>query len=326
MKSVKRVDYIDGYRFFGILLMVMGHVGFGTEFNHWIHAFHMPMFFFISGYFYKKQEIGVLFRKRFFALWTPFIVFEIFHIALYGILNGSFSIISILQYFTYPTYEIPIAGALWFLPALFFAELFYHVTMRINIEWVKSLVIVLISSFGIFISKYIGIQLPLAVDVACVGVGLYHLGRLLKEKYYVLINLNVLITVIIFVFFSYSSLFSGYINMRTGTYSQMPMFWINSIGMSIAILNTMKYVYSVLERYSIGRIILGYMNSVGKNSIVYVCLNQLVLLIIILVLNKLHIGIELIQGRLLVLLLVLCCLKIVEYIVLKTPLRRIIGR
>ena len=48
-----RMDYIDLYRAFGIILMVMGHIGFGGKFDKFIHAFHMPMFFFISGFFYK---------------------------------------------------------------------------------------------------------------------------------------------------------------------------------------------------------------------------------------------------------------------------------
>lgn len=41
----KRIAYIDILRGIGILLMVMGHVGFGSRFSHYIHAFHMPLFF-----------------------------------------------------------------------------------------------------------------------------------------------------------------------------------------------------------------------------------------------------------------------------------------
>ena len=41
-----RMDYIDIYRAFGIILMVMGHIGFGGKFDKFIHAFHMPMFLF----------------------------------------------------------------------------------------------------------------------------------------------------------------------------------------------------------------------------------------------------------------------------------------
>lgn len=53
--SSSRIEYIDIFRAFGIILMIMGHVKFGSIFNKWIHAFHMPMFFFISGWFYLNR-------------------------------------------------------------------------------------------------------------------------------------------------------------------------------------------------------------------------------------------------------------------------------
>lgn len=55
--SVNRIDYIDIFRAFGIILMVMGHLNFGGNFDHFIHAFHMPMFFFVSGFLYKNNNI-----------------------------------------------------------------------------------------------------------------------------------------------------------------------------------------------------------------------------------------------------------------------------
>lgn len=51
-----RVEYVDLFRGIGIIIMIMGHIGFGRLFDHYIHAFHMPMFFFASGYFFKKSS------------------------------------------------------------------------------------------------------------------------------------------------------------------------------------------------------------------------------------------------------------------------------
>jgi len=48
-----RVVYIDLFRGVGVLLMILGHLGLGKAFDHYIHAFHMPMFFFVSGFFFK---------------------------------------------------------------------------------------------------------------------------------------------------------------------------------------------------------------------------------------------------------------------------------
>lgn len=53
MRAEQRLDYVDAFRGLGIIAMVMGHIGFGEIFDHFIHAFNMPMFFFISGFFYR---------------------------------------------------------------------------------------------------------------------------------------------------------------------------------------------------------------------------------------------------------------------------------
>ena len=54
----QRFDEIDILKSFGIILMIMGHIGFGSIFDYWIHAFHMPMFYLISGFLYKKSTLS----------------------------------------------------------------------------------------------------------------------------------------------------------------------------------------------------------------------------------------------------------------------------
>ncbi|MDD7474006.1 MAG: hypothetical protein SPJ04_04305 [Bdellovibrionota bacterium] len=44
--QTERIDYLDIARCIGIILMIMGHVGFSKRFAHFIHAFNMPMFFY----------------------------------------------------------------------------------------------------------------------------------------------------------------------------------------------------------------------------------------------------------------------------------------
>lgn len=56
--GISRLDYIDVFRSLGILAMIMGHIGFGERFDYFIHAFHIPMFFFISGFFIEKNAVA----------------------------------------------------------------------------------------------------------------------------------------------------------------------------------------------------------------------------------------------------------------------------
>lgn len=57
MKEIKRFDEIDILKSIGIILIIMGHIGFGGGFDFYIHAFHMPMFYIISGFLYKHSSL-----------------------------------------------------------------------------------------------------------------------------------------------------------------------------------------------------------------------------------------------------------------------------
>ena len=80
-----RIEYLDIARCIGIILMIMGHVGFSKRFDHFIHAFNMPMFFIISGYLFTlKHQEELFFKeyliKKFKSLIIPYISFGIFHL------------------------------------------------------------------------------------------------------------------------------------------------------------------------------------------------------------------------------------------------------
>ena len=64
MEGKKRVTSADFFKGIGIVCMIMAHIGFGDTFNHYVHAFHMPMFFFASGYFFKEKKPALFFLPR----------------------------------------------------------------------------------------------------------------------------------------------------------------------------------------------------------------------------------------------------------------------
>ena len=69
---------VDVLRAVGIILMVMGHVGLGKQFSHIIHAFHMPMWFIISGYFVDiNYDAKQYIQKRFKSLVIPYLCWGI---------------------------------------------------------------------------------------------------------------------------------------------------------------------------------------------------------------------------------------------------------
>ena len=125
-----RVGHFDVLRGIGIVLMIMGHVSFGAAFSKYIHAFHMPLFFFVSGYFHKGEKyvksIDFIIQKA-KTLLIPYTVFVCICQVLHYIYTGTYSITYFfVSYFSSNHNRIDVAGAYWFLLCLFTAEIIFY--------------------------------------------------------------------------------------------------------------------------------------------------------------------------------------------------------
>jgi polysaccharide biosynthesis protein PslL len=142
----KRIEYLDIARGIGILLVVLGHNDFEaiSLFVHQvIYSFHIPLFFFLSGYFIN---ISIPFfdfvKKRFNSLLKPFL-FTIFLIYFTSVsfekMGFSMAITRIVKSL-YGTGHYIDWVQLWFLPELFvvslYAFLFLTLVSRLNNRWI----------------------------------------------------------------------------------------------------------------------------------------------------------------------------------------------
>lgn len=314
--SKQRLDYIDVFRSLGIIAMVMGHIGFGSKFNYFIHAFHMPMFFFISGFFYRRRDcsIGEYVGKKARTLLVPYISFGIAHYFVEIILHG-FSIKPLLYLFTFNTISLPIAGALWFLTALFFTDIIYFLFDRWNVKWLI-ITLILVGSFADQLLPY---PLPWALSASFVGLGLYWFGEMSKkfeDKLEKLLNMNWWQVLIVGAITTMLIFMNGYINMRQGKYAFIPLFWINAL-LSVYVGTSISKMICQTGKTQ-------WLTSIGRNSIVYVCLNQ----IVIRALNK---AFSLIQMSTVVLhfLVLAICLFILYWLAelfMRTRLKMFIGK
>ena len=58
MKKDSRITWLDAARGYGILLVIFAHVDY-SYLRNIIYTFHMPLFFFLSGYvFCQKESFG----------------------------------------------------------------------------------------------------------------------------------------------------------------------------------------------------------------------------------------------------------------------------
>lgn len=259
----KRFYEIDLLRAFGIILMVMGHVSFGIFFDKWIHSFHMPLWFIISGYFVNIEKKSVIFiARKIKSILIPYLLFGVLYEVINSLVYGQNQWMGLV----YPnSIEVPINGALWFLPALFFTNVIGFLILKHFPSGIAYIIMVLIAGIG---SLRI-IRFPLAADSAMVGIGFFLLGYLLNNYFYKLLDVSVWGGIAMLVIFTFFAIVNGYVNVRLNKYSFIPLFWITAFGLSVSLWIIFKWISS--------KITISLALEIGSNSLIYVCMNQCIL-------------------------------------------------
>ena len=132
-----RVGYIDIARGIGIILVVFYHIYNDPDnviVNNVINAFFMPLFFIISGINFRiKTDFAQFFAKKAYSLLVPYFIFASLSWLYWALFERSFrsaeAQIPVIQGFkgiflaNYP--NVIYNSVLWFLPALFVAEIVF---------------------------------------------------------------------------------------------------------------------------------------------------------------------------------------------------------
>ena len=161
--ATERIAYVDIAKGIGIILVVMGHNDFAliSPFAHkLIYSFHMPMFFFMSGMFFKPDIPFLSFlRNRFNRVLKPF--FAILLLIYFA--SISFSKVSLVMA-TKRLLKAMYANGhyldwvqLWFLPHLFivslFAYLFFKAVKRIHHASLRWVLLIALYMVGVLTMK-----------------------------------------------------------------------------------------------------------------------------------------------------------------------------
>ena len=269
----KRIAYIDILRGIGILLMVMGHVGFGSRFSHYIHAFHMPLFFVVSGYFYSaKADLISLAKKRTKTLLIPYLVVGLASCLLSNLLNGSSTLLESLQaLLIVDTNNIPYVGAIWFLAVLYLASILFYFVEKVNSNIIQLMIVIVVSTLGCISQS----KLPFMLGSVMVAIGFMYVGKKLSQTKYrsYFLELNMIQILIGGIVLSVSIFINGYVSMRSGLYSNLFLFWVNAVGMCIILMNLCR----VIDDWDCLKKINEVLKNLSENSIYYLCLNQIII-------------------------------------------------
>ena len=251
-----------------IILVVMGH-SFHTESGicKAIFLFHMPVFFFLAGYFMNfekyKDNFGLLLKNMFKRIILPSIFIFLLFYDVYtkdGFLSMLYAIGKPI-----PEFGITIVGQMWFLYCLISVKVLLWCYLKLIEKFKINIIIGLIAASLI---AYIGVKighiifLPWSMDIALVVTYLAYIGYLCKE--YNLFQKTKLCLILLPI-----SLILGYIDYKYFGLSLNERYYSNSpliaINISAFLSFSTVFISLFIEKVKILNKFLAYL---GLNSLV----------------------------------------------------------
>jgi len=188
----ERTHWIDIARGIGIIFVIYAHVLGSHDFRYLFYAFHMPLFFFLSGILHKNSEGFTAFLKKSARrLLIPYFIFAslMYFLWFLNLKNHNLSHEAIKQFLSifYGNSNnglMAFNNILWFLPTLFVTRILFA---SITGVWGKTKPLIALlfffSVFGYIFSIFMPyIKLPFGIETALSGVAFYGTGFLWQKS------------------------------------------------------------------------------------------------------------------------------------------------
>lgn len=223
-----RIPVFDMMKGIAILFMIIGHCQIPDSLHRIIYLFHLPLFFIVSGYFYKNNSLKPQLVKDLKRLVVPYFLCAFVVGIKYGIDAFRLHDFSKIPDFCLAViwgscpiqiedFSLPDIGPIWFLLALFWCRQIFNWIMTYKSG---PIFVISIALFSTLLSQFV--IFPWSILQGMSGMLFYLMGFLFahhQNSRHTLLPLSVLIIPIAY--------FYGAIDMHTGLY---PNFTMNVLG------------------------------------------------------------------------------------------------
>lgn len=180
MKDNNRLLWVDALKGFGMLLVILGHLGIAYPIERHIYSYHMFFFFSISGLLRKNRTFNETLIKKTKVLLVPFLFWNLTS-SIVGALIYHQSVKDFLKVLFIVKGQMCFNAPIWFILVLYFTEIIYALFNRKGeVISTKKIATIMIGSLCIFI--LIGtMKLPLKINLVPLAMFSYSGGILLKN-------------------------------------------------------------------------------------------------------------------------------------------------
>lgn len=267
---MKRIIWLDYGKALAIYLVVLAHTALNKSAEEFIYTFHMPFFFFASGFlfsFEKYPSYRLFAKRRFMQLIIPYIIINILTYLFWLLISSKVgSDANETTVFYEPIIATVLANAkdmkhnvpLWFLVALFMVEnLYYLLYKNKKYNLVTTLVLLFLALLN---NEFNDKRLPFCIDIAVVATIFYAFGNMLRNKgennnifKTVFFILSVAVTFLAFIT-------NGKVAMHTDFYNNIIIFFIGGLAGCYSLAFICKKLQDILGDNSI-------IQSVARNTL-----------------------------------------------------------
>lgn len=286
-----RKKYLDYTKGFSIILMCFAHTMSGQNpISTWIFSFHMPVFFIVSGILISNRwsnanpsidDCVMLCKKRLFQLGIPYFFWGIILAAFYTLLSFISGEDIKIGYYLFRLITFQGINSLWFIPCFFVAEQFTVISLMSEISkrvaWVGVMIIVAyicLCSHNIPELWILRLLLKIFVGFSFTYMG-YWLGRMKTAE-----KLSVRVSIFGVIVGTALALYNGFVAIGSLEFHNGILFYTNALLMSISIISLFYH----MEGRNCNLKLLGFL---GRDTIVLLCTNNLLIEIIRLIDYKL---------------------------------------
>jgi acyltransferase len=205
----ERLVWVDNLKAIGIYFIFLGHLDINSQAVQYLFSFHVPIFFFISGYLFDSSKYEVFktfFLRRLKTLIVPYFFFAFTLFFLWLFIIREFSIkgealkihpLTLIMRIFYSgglNYgeSVPINAMLWFLTCLFLLEIIFWLINKIVKENknVTLMILLLCGLLSCLDSVFIPIRLPWNIDKAMNASVFYGTAFVYKKHIDSYVNLS----------------------------------------------------------------------------------------------------------------------------------------
>lgn len=249
----------------------------------WIYSFHMPVFFIVCGILLSIKEkqqpnlrnMGKGILKRVVSLGVPYLFFGLVMTAFYAVLNiiGHQPVtvgVNLFRLFTLQGID-----SMWFIPVYFFADVFMSLLGAVDrfngivrLLVTLMLTVILFCVAGCSFDAFITVIFKIMIGMTFVEIGIIVNRVCLIEK------IPTIGIVVCFAVGLMCALFNGPVEMTTTKMNHPLAYYLAAIFTSVTVLGLFKKS----EKYKIR--VLDIIEYYGKNSIVLLCTNNLIIEIV----------------------------------------------